>query len=148
MHEVDMTRALLLAMEGWRQSHAPQVPRVGTVHLQVGSFTCVEPDQLVFTWQVAICNSWLEGAELAIEPVALLGRCLRCSATYAPEPERGYRSPCCEHPMEEIVQGRELRISSVDYHLLQPGTATAPIGAVSRSAPVAPPPLPSSARRP
>jgi hydrogenase nickel incorporation protein HypA/HybF len=148
MHEVDMTRALLLAMEGWRQSHAPQVPRVGTVHLQVGSFTCVEPDQLVFTWQVAISNSWLEGAELAIEPVALLGRCLRCSATYAPEPERGYRSPCCEHPMEEIVRGRELRISSVDYHLLQPGTATAPIGAVSRSAPVAPPPLPSSARRP
>ena len=148
MHEVDMTRALLLAMEGWRQSHKPQVPLVDTVHLQVGAFTCVEPDQLVFTWQAAIQNSWLEGAELAIEPVALLGRCLCCSATYTPEPERGYRSPCCEHPMEEIVQGRELRISSVDYHLLQPGTATAPIGAVSRSAPVAPPPLPSSARRP
>jgi hydrogenase nickel incorporation protein HypA/HybF len=148
MHEVDMTRALLLAMEGWKESHAPQVPRVGTVYLQVGAFTCVEPDQLLFTWQTAIRNSWLEGAELAIEPVALLGRCLRCSATYTPEPERGYCSPCCEHPMEEIVQGRELRIRSVDYHHPQPGTATAPIGAVSRSAPVEPPPLPSSARRP
>jgi hydrogenase nickel incorporation protein HypA/HybF len=125
MHEVDMTRALLLAMEGWRQSHKPQVPLVDTVHLQVGAFTCVEPDQLVFTWQAAIQNSWLEGAELAIEPVALLGRCLCCSATYTPEPERGYRSPCCEHPMEEVVQGRELRIRSVDYQLLQPDTATA-----------------------
>jgi hydrogenase nickel incorporation protein HypA/HybF len=91
----------------------------------VGAFTCVEPDQLVFTWQAAIQNSWLEGAELAIEPVALLGRCLCCSATYTPEPERGYRSPCCEHPMEEIVQGRELRIRSVDYQLPQPDTATA-----------------------
>ena len=148
MHEVDMTRALLLAMEGWRQSHSPQVPRVGTVHLQVGAFTCVEPDQLVFTWQAAICNSWLEGAELAIEPVALLGRCLRCSATYAPEPERGYRSPCCEHPMEEIVQGRELRISSVDYHLPQPGTATASLGPVGHPPPVTTAPFPASAPRP
>ena len=39
MHEVDMTRALLLAMEGWRQSHSSQVPRVGTVHLQAVSYT-------------------------------------------------------------------------------------------------------------
>jgi hydrogenase nickel incorporation protein HypA/HybF len=147
MHEVDMTRALLLAMEGWRQSHTPQVPRVGTVHLQVGAFTCVEPDQLLFTWQAAIRNSWLEGAELAIEPVPLLGRCLRCSATYMPESERGYRSPCCEHPMEEIVQGRELRIRSVDYHVLQPGTATASPGTGGQSTSVTTPPLPSSAPR-
>jgi hydrogenase nickel incorporation protein HypA/HybF len=117
MHEVDMTRALLLAMDQWREGHIPDLPRVDTVNLQVGAFTCVEPDQLVFTWQAAVQNTWLEGAALAIEPVALLGRCLRCSATYTPQAEQGYRSPCCDHPMEEIVRGRELRIRSVDYHL-------------------------------
>jgi hydrogenase nickel incorporation protein HypA/HybF len=117
MHEVDMTRALLAAMHNWKQAHNPQEPRVEAVHLEVGAFTCVEPEQLVFTWQAATLNTWLEGSQLAIEAVPLLGRCLGCSATYTPQAEQGYRSPCCDHPMEEIVRGRELRIRSVDYHL-------------------------------
>ena len=120
MHEVDMTRCLLLSMNQWRQQHAPVTPLVERVHLQVGSFTCVEPDQLVFTWRAAVQNSWLDGAELAIETVPLLGRCLVCNATYSPTPEAAYRSPCCDHPMEAIVSGRELRIRSVQYVLPTP----------------------------
>ncbi|MEX1316384.1 MAG: hydrogenase maturation nickel metallochaperone HypA [Synechococcaceae cyanobacterium] len=120
MHEVDMTRCLLLSMGEWKQQHAPHTPQVNRVHLQVGAFTCVEPDQLVTTWQVAVRGSWLEGAELAIETVPLVGRCLICNSTYSPEPDQAYRSPCCQHPMEEIVSGRELRIRSVDYVLGDP----------------------------
>jgi len=120
MHEVDMTRCLLLSLDQWKQQHAPHTPRVQRVHLQVGSFTCVEPDQLVFTWQVAVRDSWLAGSELTIETTPLVGRCLVCGDTYAPSPESAYRSPCCDHPMEEIVSGRELRIRSVDYTLPTP----------------------------
>ncbi|MFM8278041.1 MAG: hydrogenase maturation nickel metallochaperone HypA [Cyanobium sp.] len=123
MHEVDMTKCLLLAMNQWRQQHAPLTPRVQQVHLQVGQFTCVEPDQLVTTWRAAVQSSWLAAAELVIETVPLLGRCVLCNATYAPSPAAAYRSPCCDHPMEEIVSGRELRIRSVDYTLpAQPPT--------------------------
>ena len=110
-----MTRCLVLSMHEWRQQHAPRMPRVDRVHLQVGTFTCVEPDQLVVTWADAVKGSWLDGAELVIEPVLLVGRCVRCQATYHPEPASGFRSPCCQHPMEEIVSGRELRIRSVAY---------------------------------
>jgi hydrogenase nickel incorporation protein HypA/HybF len=117
MHEVDMTKCLLLSMSQWRQQHDPAVPRVSQVHLQVGDFTCVEPEQLVHTWRIAVQNSWLAGAELAIEHVPLVGRCVRCSTTYSPSQAAAYRSPCCDHPMEEIVSGRELRIRSVDYSL-------------------------------
>lgn len=117
MHEVDMTRCLLLAMQEWKQQHAPATPLVEQVHLQVGSFTCVEPDQLVFTWRAAVQHSWLDGAELVIETVPLVGRCVVCNSTYSPTPETAYRSPCCDQPMEEIVSGRELRIRSVDYTL-------------------------------
>jgi hydrogenase nickel incorporation protein HypA/HybF len=120
MHEVDMTRALLLSLQEWRAGHSPQEPRVSTVHLQVGAFTCVEPDQLLTTWRAATQAGWLTGAELAIEAVALVGRCLRCSATYSPLAAQAYRSPCCDQPLEEIVQGRELRIRSVDYVLADP----------------------------
>lgn len=120
MHEVDMTKCLLLSMNQWQQQHAPAIPSVQRVHLQVGVFTCVEPEQLVFTWDVAVQGSWLAGAELVIETVPLVGRCLQCNGTYTPSPEAAYRSPCCDHPMEEIVSGRELRIRSVDYSLPEP----------------------------
>ena len=117
MHEVDMTKCLLLSMHEWKQQHAPATPEVQRVHLQVGTFTCVEPDQLVTTWRAAVQNSWLAGAELAIESIPLVGRCVVCNSTYSPDAEQAYRSPCCDHPMEEIVSGRELRIRSVDYSL-------------------------------
>jgi hydrogenase nickel incorporation protein HypA/HybF len=120
MHEVDMTRALLLSLQEWRAGHSPQEPRVSTVHLQVGAFTCVEPDQLLTTWRAATQAGWLAGAELAIEALPLVGRCLCCSATYSPLAAQAYRSPCCDQPLEEIVQGRELRIRSVDYVLADP----------------------------
>ena len=136
MHEVDMTKCLLLSMTEWKRQHAPRQPRVSTVHLQVGAFTCVEPDQLVFTWEAAVQGSWLAGARLAIEPVPLMGRCVLCTSTYAPRPEQAYRSPCCNHPMEEIVSGRELRIRSVEYALDDPP-------ATSAAPPAAPPSLAS-----
>ena len=130
-----MTKCLLLSMQQWRQQHEPQVPMVERVHLQVGSFTCVEPDQLITTWRAAVVGSWLAGAELAIEPVALVGRCVACSNTYPPDPEQAYRSPCCNHPMEEIVSGRELRIRSVDYHLpSKPVTPSSPASLVTARA--------------
>jgi hydrogenase nickel incorporation protein HypA/HybF len=56
--------------------------------------------------------------------VPLMGRCVCCNATYSPSQETAYRSPCCDHPMEEIVSGRELRIRSVDYSL---NPLTAPV---------------------
>jgi len=124
MHEVDMTKCLLLSMNEWKAQHPFPEPVVHRVHLQVGTFTCVEPDQLVTTWRVAVQGSWLAGAELAIEPVPLVARCLQCKSTYEPSPETAYSSPCCDHPMEEIVSGRELRIRSVDYTL--PEGAPAP----------------------
>ena len=144
MHEVDMTKCLLLSMTEWKRQHAPRQPRVSTVHLQVGAFTCVEPDQLVFTWEAAVQGSWLAGARLAIEPVPLVGRCVRCSSTYAPIQEQAYRSPCCNHPMEEIVSGRELRIRSVEYALDDPpatsaATAAAPPSLASPSTPACAP---------
>lgn len=117
MHEVDMTRCLLLSMQEWRQQHQPQTPEVSRVHLEVGAFTCVEPDALQFTYGVAVKGSWLEGSDLQIATVPLRARCLSCQASYAPDPQSAYRSPCCDQPMEEILSGRELRIRSIDYVL-------------------------------
>ena len=114
MHEVDMTRCLIHTLVEWRATQ-PDSPRITTIHLLVGEFTCVEPSQLAFTFAVATQDTWLAAASLAIEPVELRGRCLACGAIYRPNPATGYTSPCCAHPMEEIVSGRELKIKRIDY---------------------------------
>lgn len=137
MHEVDMTKCLLLAMQDWRQQHAPRIPTVQAVHLQVGDFTCVEPDQLVFTWQAAVQGSWLAGSRLAIESVPLVGRCVCCGERYSPQAAQAYRSPCCDQPMEEIVSGRELKIRSVDYTLAAKQHTTNDSGISNQPTPVA-----------
>ncbi len=115
MHEVDMTKCLLIALHEWRDQQDIAQPEVTAIHLEVGRFTCVEPEQLLFTFKAAVVGSWLEGAELRIEEIPFVGRCLICASTYNPLPELAYRSPCCDHPLEEIVSGRELRIRSIDY---------------------------------
>ncbi|MCP9771183.1 hydrogenase maturation nickel metallochaperone HypA [Synechococcus sp. Tobar12-5m-g] len=126
MHEVDMTRCLLLSLNEWKGQHRPQEPEVRVVHLQVGTFTCVEPEALVFTYGTGVRGSWLEGSELRIESIPLRARCLRCEAIYDPDQGNAYRSPCCDHPMEEIVSGRELRIRSIDYQLHDATSPEAP----------------------
>jgi hydrogenase nickel incorporation protein HypA/HybF len=117
MHEVDLTKCLLLSLQQWKAQHAPHTPAVEVVHLDVGDFTCVEPDALVFTWGALVQDGWLDGSRLEVTRIPLVARCCSCSATYSPLAESAYRSPCCDHPMEEILSGRELRIRSVDYHL-------------------------------
>jgi len=118
MHEVDMTRCLLLALQDWRAQH-PVPPSVTTVHLLVGAFTCVEPSQLQLSFAAAVENTWLAGAQLRITSIPLVGRCLVCGHTYHPDPCRGYTSPCCHQPLEAIVSGRELKIQHIDYSLPQ-----------------------------
>ena len=67
--------------------------------------------------RLLVSGSWLAGSELRIERTPLRARCLPCGASYAPQQELAYRSPCCDHPMEEILSGRELRIRSIEYSL-------------------------------
>lgn len=115
MHEVDMTKCLLISLSEWRDCHANTLAIVETVHLDVGRFTCVEPDQLVTTYNAVVQGTWLDGSQLMITEIPFMGRCLSCNGTYDPVPENAFRSPCCDHPLEEIVSGRELRIRSIDY---------------------------------
>ena len=115
MHEVDMTKCLLLSLNEWRDQRNDTTAMVDTVHLDVGRFTCVEPEQLITTYNTAVQGTWLDGSRLRINEIPFLGRCLSCNSTYIPVPESAYRSPCCDHPLEDIVSGRELRIRSIDY---------------------------------
>lgn len=114
MHEVDMTRSLLLTLQDWWESQ-PNQPHISRVHLRVGDFTCVEPASLVFAFDAVKQGTFLAEAELAIESVPLVAFCHGCQSQYQPELGLHYACPTCEAPLNDIRSGRELKISHIEY---------------------------------
>jgi hydrogenase nickel incorporation protein HypA/HybF len=114
MHEIDMTKALILTVKDWWESQ-PEPVEISHVHLTVGKFTCVEPMSLQFTFEVQTLNTFLEKAALVICESPLIAFCHGCQQEYQPEIGIQYACPDCRSPMEDIRSGRELKIDRIEY---------------------------------
>lgn len=123
MHEIDMTKALIMTVKDWYQSQ-PEQPKIDKIHLVVGQFTCVEPVSLQFAFEAQTRNTFLEGVELAIRDIPLIAFCHSCQQEYKPEIGLQYSCPDCKSPMEDIRSGRELKIDRIEYSTInhQPST--------------------------
>jgi hydrogenase nickel incorporation protein HypA/HybF len=114
MHEVDMTVALVRSLAQWREEQ-PGAPEIRRVVLQVGAFTTVEPDALVFAFGVQRASMpFLQRAELHIEDVPLVAYCPACAVEYRPVIGERYAHPPCGEPMGDIRSGRQLRIAQIE----------------------------------
>jgi hydrogenase nickel incorporation protein HypA/HybF len=96
MHEVDMTKALMITIKDWRDAQ-PEPVKIEKVHLIVGKFTCVEPVSLEFTFTAATKNTFLDGVELVIKEIPLIAYCHPCQKEYAPAIGLQYACPDCRH---------------------------------------------------
>jgi hydrogenase nickel incorporation protein HypA/HybF len=113
MHEVDMTRALVNALQEWHDGQSESRP-VTRVVLEVGLFTAVEPGALRFAFDVQRRSvGFLTEAELDIREIPLIAYCRSCKTEYRPEIGTRYAHEC-GMPMEDIRSGRELRIATVE----------------------------------
>ena len=114
MHEVDMTKALILTIKDWQASQ-PEPVTIEKVHLIVGAFTCVEPVSLEFAFTAQTKNTFLDGVQLVIKNVPLIAYCHPCQQEYKPTIGLQYACPDCAQPMEDIRSGRELKIDHIEY---------------------------------
>ena len=114
MHEVDMTKALILTIKDWQASQ-PEPVTIEKVHLIVGAFTCVEPVSLEFAFTAQTKNTFLDGVKLVIKNVPLIAYCHPCQQEYKPTIGLQYACPDCAQPMEDIRSGRELKIDHIEY---------------------------------
>ncbi len=114
MHEVDMTKALILTVRDWWQAQ-PEQRAIAKIHLIVGQFTCVEPASLQFAFQAATQGTFLDGAELAIQEIPLVAFCHHCQTDYRPQIGLHYTCPTCHAPMDDIRSGRELKIDRIEW---------------------------------
>ena len=99
----------------WAEKKNKKKIVVEKINLKIGEFTCVEPISLINTFNAAVLGSWLDSSEITIETIPFEGKCSKCNRLYFPKKENGYKSPCCNFNLEEIISGRELKIASIDF---------------------------------
>lgn len=114
MHEIDMTKALILTVKDWWEAQ-PTPLTIEKIHLLVGEFTCVEPASLQFAFENQTQNTFLARVELVIKDSPLIAFCHACQQEYRPQLGERYACPNCHSPMEDIRSGRELKIDHIEY---------------------------------
>jgi hydrogenase nickel incorporation protein HypA/HybF len=87
--------------------------RVVAVNLKIGKLAAVVPESLRFCFDVAVKDTPLAGAKLAIEEVPVVARCKDCNARWTID-EPVFICKTCESGSLEILSGRELDIESIE----------------------------------
>lgn len=105
MEIIDIAKASIPAdMEG---------ARIERINLQVGKLSAVVADSLRFCFDLAVKETPLEGAELAIEELDVVVRCKKCQTQWTvTEPVFTCRQ--CQSGEIDILSGRELEIRSIE----------------------------------
>lgn len=110
MHEFAVARELCDLIERTVRDH--HAGRVASARLLLGEMTCVDPETLGFAFEVACRGTVAEGCRLDIVRVPLVLRCRACGEEGATDP----LAPCpaCGATGYDIVQGREIRLDSIE----------------------------------
>jgi len=111
MHELALSQSIvdLVAAHAAREG----LRKVTRVVVEIGAAAAVEPQALCFCFDVVAENTAVQGAELAIETVALRARCERCGCAFSPAALYD-GCPDCGSFERVWLAGREMRVKSFD----------------------------------
>ena len=110
MHEVALAeRMVRIALEA---AAANGGGRVTGAKLLLGALSCAEPETLRFAFDIAARGTGAEGCGLQIVRVPAKLRCRECGGEH--EGELLEPCPVCRSIGFEVLQGRELRMESID----------------------------------
>jgi hydrogenase nickel incorporation protein HypA/HybF len=111
MHEIGlMQQALDIALA---RATAAGAQRVHTITMRIGAESGVVPEVIVFAFDVATRGTIAEGAQLAIEDVALACFCAACGLEFVPQ-DALHECPDCHRLGAEVRRGHEFEIRSLD----------------------------------
>ena len=126
MHEFSAACSIVdTALEAAKSNKAT---KVSTVNVEVGEFTFLVPEQLIFNFEIASKNSILEGAELRIRTIKGRLLCNDCKfegesqvdpnipnqiAVFAP-----MKCPKCGGSSTKIIGGKDFVITSIEAEVV------------------------------
>lgn len=112
MHELAIAQSMFEIAR--RHARGRQVTQV---EVRVGRLRQVVPASLEFAFEVIAQGTELEGAELAIEQVAVAGTCRECG-TAVELPDFPLLCPSCGGVDLDITAGEELEVESLEVEEL------------------------------
>ena len=112
MHELSIANSLVeIAAE-----HAGKAGATGirSITLWIGALSCVHESALRYSFDLVTEGTLLEGAKLKIVNLPVMIFCATCNKeTELPGIQR-FRCPVCDEPSDDIRQGRELDLESIE----------------------------------
>ena len=87
---------------------------VEVVHLKLGTFSGVDKDALLFSYELACEGTRLQGSRLEIETIPLVIYCDACQKNRIPPSVYQLSCPECGTPGQTIVSGREIEVASLE----------------------------------
>ncbi|SFC50332.1 hydrogenase maturation nickel metallochaperone HypA [Clostridium uliginosum] len=90
-----------------------EIEKITKVVLRIGEFSCIQEDQLMFSYDIITQNTILEGSNLVIEWVQAMAYCNNCNKTF-PISFTHKECPTCHKFSEEIVSGYETHVYNIE----------------------------------
>ena len=111
MHELSVAQNIAEIVESEAKNR--QASCVTGVLLEIGELAGIELEALEFAWSAVIENTLLNKAKLQIDGVRGKAKCISCGKEFDIH-ELFDLCPDCKSFGNEILQGKELRIKSID----------------------------------
>lgn len=111
MHETAIVGGLMKILNERAAQHG--VGRIVRVNLKVGRLRGVDPRQLRACFELFAENTPADGAELAIDEIAVRGHCRACGLEFD-VPGYRFECPSCQGQDVAVVSGQELYIDSFE----------------------------------
>lgn len=117
MHELSIVSGIVdSVMESLAAYPGAQVKQV---RLRVGVLAAVVEESLQFCYGIATEGTPLEGSTLVVQVLPVIVHCVSCNKDVQLESLYTFRCPQCATPVNDLRQGRELEIESMEIEEAQ-----------------------------
>lgn len=111
MHELSVALGIVRIAE--REMAKVKAKEVALIELEIGALAGIEFDSLDFVWSSAVKDTVLENAKKQIKKIPAKARCGDCERFYSIQFIYD-NCPHCGSFLKSIVQGKELRVISLE----------------------------------
>ena len=111
MHELTLVEALLDILDEEKRRRGFE--RLKRIKLEIGRFSCVDADAIIYAFEITTRGSWLDGVAVEVDRPPGVVECLDCGAT-AQVDDRLAVCPKCQGQRLQPVGGDEMKIVEIE----------------------------------
>jgi len=111
MHEMSLCEGVLQVLEA--ESKKANFSKVKTVWLEIGELSSVEPDAMLFSFEVVTRNTLADGATLNIIRTPGAAWCMHCAKSVSIK-QRFDECPDCGGHQLQVTTGDEMKIKELE----------------------------------